>query len=214
MEVAARERTISMEKVFTAIGDFYNDGGQTVDVPSDELEVYAKVEEIIARSPMGKILPDEDMAILRSYLPAIGCDEATQDNDGSLQGKGIVSKKAEGCGVVAEAIGELGVESRWHANRKQWTGNMKVTRIGGEAKVKELSFEFDYFSIGQDAQGNFIVLYNERYDRNFIDPYHLADFNNGGQAQASRCDISKHIQWGFYMRAKCFLRTDEGSLAL
>ena len=204
-----------MEKLFTAIGNFYNDGSeQLVDVPSDELEVYAKVEEIIARSPMGKILPAEDVAILRSYLPAIGCDEADQDMDGSMQGKGVVTKKAEGCGVAVEAIGELQVESRWHANRKQWTGNMKVTRTGGDLQVKELAFEFDYLSIGQDERGNFIVLYNERYDRNFIDPYHLADFNGGGQAQASRCDISKHIQWGFYMRAKCFLRTDEGTLVL
>ena len=204
-----------MEKIFTAIGNFYNDGSeQLVDVPSDELEVYAKVEEIIARSPMGKVLPPEDVAILRSYLPVIGCDEATQDADGSMQGKGVVSKTAEGCGVAAELIGELEVESRWHANRKQWTGNMKVLRKGGELQVKELSFEFDYLSIGQDAQGNFIVLYNERYYRSFNDPYHLADFNGGGQAQASRCDISKHIQWGFYMRAKCCLRTDQGTLEL
>ena len=204
-----------MEKLFTAIGNFYNDeSAQLIDVPSDELEVYAKVEEIIARSPMGKILPPEDVAILRSYLPAIGSDEATQDVDGSLQGKGVVTKTAEGCGVAVEAVGELEVVSRWHANRKQWAGNMKVTRTGGDAKVKELDFEFDYLSIGQDTKDNFIVLYNERYTRNFIDPYHLADFNGGGQAQASRIDISKHIQWGFYMRAKCRLRTDEGTLEL
>ena len=204
-----------MEKLFTAIGNFYNDGSeQLVDVPSDELEVYAKVEEIIARSPMGAILSPEDVTILRSYLPAIGSDEATQDADGSLQGKGLVTKTAEGCGVAVKATGELEVESRWHANRKQWTGNMKVERTGGEAQVKELSFEFDYLSVGQDVQGNFIVLYNERYFRSFNDPYHLADFNGGGQAQASRCDISKHIQWGFYMRAKCRLLTDEGTLEL
>ena len=204
-----------MEKLYTAIGNFYNDGSvQPVDVPSDELEVYAKVEEIIARSPMGKILSPEDVAILCSYLPAIGCDEATQDDDGSMQGKGVVTKTAEGCGVAVKAIGELEVESRWHANRKQWTGNMKVERTGGNAQVKELDFEFDYLSIGQDTNGNFIVLYNEHYNRNFIDPYHLADFNGGGQAQASRIDISKHIQWGFYMRAKCRLRTDEGTLEL
>ena len=203
-----------MDKLYTAIGAFYDDGGEKVEVPSDELEIYAKVEEIIARNPMGKVISAEDMAVLRSYLPAIGCDEQSQDNDGSLQGKGIVTKSAEGCGVQADAAGELSVESRWHANRKQWSGVMKVTRTGGEAVVKELSFEFDYFSIGQDADGNFIVLYNERYDRTFCDPYHLKDFNGGGQAQASRFDISKHIQWGFYMRAKCSLRTDEGSLCL
>ena len=203
-----------MEKAFAAIGAFYDDGGQRVDVPADELEIYARVDDIMARNPMGSILSDEDMAVLRSYLPAIGCDEQGQDIDGSMEGKGVVTKSAEGCGVKVDASGELEVVSRWGAARKQWSGVMKVSRTGGEKVVKELSFEFDFLSIGQDEQGNFIVLYNEHYDRNFIDPYHLKDFNEGGQAQASRFNVSKHLQWGFYMRAKCYLRTDEGSLFL
>ena len=204
-----------MDKFYTAIGNFYDDGTPlTVTVPDDEKEIYAKVEEIMARNPMGKVISDEDMAILRAYLPAIGSDEADQDADGSLQGKGIVTKDAEGCGVAAHATGELEVVSRWHANRKQWSGVMKIDRTGGDATVKELTFDFHYFSVGQDVEGRFIVLYNEHYSRSFNDPYHLADFNGGGQAQASRFDISKHIQWGFYMSAKCSLRTDEGTLVL
>ena len=202
-----------MEKAYTAIGGFYNDESvQLIDVPADELEIYAAIEDIVDRYPMGSVIAPEDVAILRAYLPAIGSDEATQDADGSLEGKGLVTKKAEGCGVSVEAIGELSVESRWHANRKQWMGNVKVLRTGGDAYVKELSFEFVFLSIGIDAYGNFIVLYNERYLRSFNDPYHLSDFNGGGQAQASRFDISKHSQWGFYMRGKCRLLTDEGTL--
>ena len=170
----------------------------------------------MARNPMSSKLSDEDLAVLRAYLPAIGCDEISQDERFSLQGKGIVTKTAEGCGVAAKATGELDVSSRWelHHDRKQWSGTMKVERLGGEAQVKELTFDFYYMSIGQDVDGNFIVLYNEHYTRSFNDPYHLADFNNGGQAQAIRYDISKHIQWGFYMHVKCSLRTDEGSLVL
>ena len=204
-----------MEKLYTAIGNFYNDGSvPPVDVPSDEQEIYAKVEEIMARSPMGTVLKDEDVAILCSYLPAIGCDEATQDDSGSMQGKGEVTKKAEGCGISVDARGVLSVESRWHADRKQWTGTMFVTRTGGEAQVKELKFDFHYLSIGQDFNGKFIVLYNELYERSFNDPYHLADFNGGGTAQASRMDISKHIQWGFYMHAKCSVLTADGTLVI
>ena len=52
----------------------------------------------------------------------------------------------------------------------------------------------------------------EHYARTFNDPYHLADFNDGGTAQAVRYDISKHIQWGFYMHCTCSVRTDEGTL--
>lgn len=203
-----------MEKLFTAIGGFYNEEGtQLLSVPSDEQAIYAKVEEIMMRSPMGTVLKDEDVAILRSYLPAIGCDEASRDDSGSLQGKGEVLKKAEGCGISVDARGVLSVESRWHADRKQWTGIMYVTRTGGEAQVKELQFEFHYLSVGKDDQGRFIVLYNEIYHRSFNDPYHLADFNGGGTAQASRMDISKHAQWGFYMHVKCKVLTAEGTLA-
>ena len=204
-----------MEKLYTAIGNFFNDeDSQLIDVPSDEQEIYAKVEEIMQRCPMGTVLSDEDVAILRSYLPAIGSDEASQDDNYSLQGKGEVTKKAEGCGIAVDARGVLSVESRWHADRKQWAGTMYVTRTGGEAEVKELTFDFYYLSIGQDVDGNFIVLYNEHYQRSFNDPYHLSDFNGGGTAQASRLDISKHVQWGFYMHAKCSVLTAEGTLVI
>ena len=206
-----------MEKLYTAIGNFYNeDGIELIDVPADEQEIYAKVEEIMAKNPMSSVLSDEDVAVLRAYLPAIGSDEASQDDNYSLQGNGTVTKSAEGCGIAVDATGELDVTSRWeqHHDRKQWSGVMKVKRTGGEAKVKELTFDFYYLSIGKDAQGNFIVLYNEHYTRSFNDPYHLADFNGGGQAQASRYDISKHIQWGFFMHVQCSVRTDEGTLVI
>ena len=202
-----------MEKLYTAIGDFYNEeDAQLIDVPEDQQEIYAKVEEIMKECPVGTVLSKEQIDILRAYLPAIGCDEATRDDNYSLQGKGTVTKKAEGCGIAVEATGELDVTSRWHADRKQWTGNMQVKRVGGEAQVKELTFNFYYLSIGVSVDNKPIVLYNEHYVRSFNDPYHLADFNGGGTAQASRVDISKHVQWGFYMHATCAVRTDEGTL--
>ena len=154
------------------------------------------------------------MAVLRACLPAIGSDEQTQDDNGSLQGKSTVEIAGKGLGLEVEARGELAVESRWHAERKQWSGDMHVTRKGGDEKVKELAFDFYYFSIGKTAQDEFIVLYNEHYNRTFIDPYHLGDFNRGGTAQASRIDISKHNQWGFFMHTKCSLLTAQGTLVL
>ncbi|HAM15127.1 MAG TPA: hypothetical protein DCP91_04585 [Eggerthellaceae bacterium] len=204
-----------MEKIFTAIGDFYNEAdAQLIDVPENEEEIYAAVEEIMDNCPAGSVLTKEQVAILRAYLPAIGCDEATRDENYSLQGKGTVTKKAEGCGIAVEATGELNVESRWeqHHDRKQWAGNMNVKRVGGEAEVKELTFNFYYLSIGISVNNEPIVLFCEHYTRTFNDPYHLADFNGGGTAQASRFDISKHIQWGFYMKCTCSVRTDEGTL--
>ena len=204
-----------MEKIYTAIGDFYNEeGSQLIDVPENEEAIYAKVEEIMEACPCGSVLSSEQIQILRAYLPAIGCDEATRDDNYSLQGKGTVTKTAEGCGIKVDATGELEVKSRWeqHHDRKQWAGNMNVKRAGGEAEVKELTFEFFYFSIGISVDNKPIVLYNEHYTRTFNDPYHLADFNGGGTAQASRIDISKHIQWGFFMHISCNVRTDHGTL--
>ena len=202
-----------MEKLYMAIGDFYNEeGAELIDVPADEQEIYAKIDDIIARNPMSTVLSDEDVAILRAYLPAIGCDETSRDENGSLQGKAVVTKKAAGKGIEVEAKGALDVESRWHAARKQWTGHMYVTRTGGEAQVKELTFEFFNLSIGTNPEGQFIVLYSAHFERTFNDPYHLSDFNGGGTAQGSRYDISKHNQWGFYMHAQCKIRTDDGTL--
>ena len=204
-----------MEKIYTAIGNFYNEeGAQLIDVPANEEEIYAKVEEIMNTCPAGTVLTKEQIDILRAYLPAIGCDEISQDENYSLEGKGVVTKKAEGCGVSVEATGELEVVSRWeqHHDRKQWTGHMNVKRTGGTAEVKELTFDFYFLSIGVSVDNKPIVLYCEHYTRTFNDPYHLADFNGGGTAQAVRLDISKHIQWGFYMRSACSVRTDEGTL--
>lgn len=206
-----------MEKIYTAIGDFYNEeGSQLIDVPEDEEAIYAKVEEIMESCPAGSILTSEQIQILRAYLPAIGCDETTRDDNASLQGIGKVTKTAEGCGIKVEATGKLEVMSRWeqHHDRKQWSGNMNVKRAGGDAQVKELTFDFYYMSIGISVDNQPIVLYNEHYTRSFNDPYHLADFNGGGTAQASRIDISKHIQWGFYMHVKCSVRTDLGTLVI
>lgn len=206
-----------MEKLYTAVGNFFNDESvQLIDVPGDEQEIYAKVEEIMASKPAGSELTEEEVAILRAYLPAIGTDEASQDDNYSLQGNGTVTKKAEGAGVSVDATGILDVESRWEQehDRKQWSGTMKVQRTGGDAQVKELTFNFYYLSIGMGVSGNFVVLYNEHYSRTFNDPYHLKDFNEGGEAQASRYDISKHIQWGFYMHCTCEIRTDQGTLLI
>ncbi len=204
-----------MEKAFTAIGGFYNEEGvELVDVPDNEEEIYAKVQSIIDNNPMGSVLSDEDVKILRSYLPAIGADEATQDGNGGLQGKGVVTKKAEGCGIEVEATGRLDVTSVWeqYHDRKQWNGTMDVNRLGGSGKVLELSFDFAYYSIGKDAEGKFVVLYSANHNRVFNDPYHLADFDKGGTASVSRFDISKNIQWGFFMLATASIRTNEGTL--
>ena len=204
-----------MEKAYTAIGDFYNEEGvELIDVPENEEDIYEAISKFIDENPMGSYISDDDLKMLRAYLPAVGCDEATRDGNGGLQGKGIVTKKKSGCGVEVEATGDIAVESRWeqHHDRKQWSGVLDVQRCGGDAKVKELTFNFTYLSIGKDAEGKFRVLYSAKYERTFNDPYHLADFNNGGKASASRFDISKHIQWGFYMLVTCKLRTDEGTL--
>lgn len=206
-----------MDTRYAAIGGFYNEEGtELIAVPDDKTAVFAAVEEIMENCPASTVLTDEQVAILRAYLPAIGCDEQTQDENGSLQGKGTIEKSVEGCGIKAKVTANLEVASQWeqHHDRKQWVGNMALTREGDGLPVKELDFSFRYLSIGQNAAGEFIVLYNAAYGRDFTDPIHLNHFNEGGTAEASRIDISKHIQWGFYMHAKCEMRTNEGTLTV
>ena len=203
-----------MEKTRAAIGSFNATGGATVDLPATDKEMCDKIEEIMAACPMGTVLTNDQIAILGTYLNAIGCDNVTQDYEGSFEGSGSVATSAEGCGVSAEARCGLSVEGRWGATRKQWTGDMQVTRTGGTENVSRVAFDFYFLSIGKDSQNRLIVLYNEHYDRAFTDPYHIEDFNGGGTARASRIDISKHVQVGFYMSAKCSLLTSQGTLVL
>lgn len=202
-----------MDKFITSIGNFYNsEDAQLIDVPADESEIHAKILEIMDRCPSSTELSDDDFAVLRAYLPAIGCAEATQDDNGSLQGKEVVKGTAEGCGIEVEKTGTVEVVSRWHAERKQWSADMAVTRKGGTLKAKELTFDFYFLSIGVSSNNKPIILFNEHYTRTFNDPRHLEDFNNGGTAQGSRFDISKHNQWGYYVRCTCSILTDEGTL--
>ena len=204
-----------MEKTICAIGDFYNsEDAQLIDVPADEAQVHAAIKDIMSRCSAGTELSDEDFAVLRAYLPAIGCDERSSDENGSLQGKGVITGAAEGCGIAVEKTGTLEVVSRWHAERKQWSGDMAISRTGGALEAKELSFDFYFLSIGLSSNNKPLVLFNEHYTRVFNDPYHLKDFNSGGKALVSRFDISKHNQWGFYMCATCGIRTSEGTLVV
>ena len=116
-----------MDKFIASIGNFYNsEDAQLIDVPADEAEIHAKIIEIMDRCPSSTELSDDDFAVLRAYLPAIGCAEATQDNNGSLQGKEVVANTAEGCGIEVEKSGTVEVVSRWHAERKQWSGDMSL----------------------------------------------------------------------------------------
>lgn len=70
-----------MEKIYTAIGNFYNEDPSTlIDVPDDEQEIYATIEKIMETCPAGTELTNEQIQIIRAYLPAVGCDEATQDD--------------------------------------------------------------------------------------------------------------------------------------
>ena len=204
-----------MEKAYTAIGDFYNEEGvELIDVPADEEEMYQAISKFIDENPMGTVIAADDLKMLRTYLPAIGCDETSRDGNGSLQGKGTVTKKKSGCGLDVEATGKLQVESRWeqHHDRKEWSGLFELERLGGEELILDFTCHFTYLSIGQNDAGEFCVLYSAKYDRKFTDSVHIKDVNGDGKASVSRFDISKHIQWGFFMLATCDVRTEQGTL--
>ena len=54
-----------MDKLYAAIGNFYNDESvELIDVPADEEEIYAKVEEIMALKPRGYLLKPINMEML------------------------------------------------------------------------------------------------------------------------------------------------------
>lgn len=203
-----------MEKAYNAIGGFYNaEGTELAPVPEDMAEVVETVEDILSKYGNAAVISDEDAKILRSYLPAIGSDEAGQDGNGALIGRGVTKKTVSGCGVTVEAEADLEVSTQWeqYHDRKQWKGIMKAKKIEG-IPVRALIFNFKYVSICQNAEGKFYIFYCRDYERVFNDPRHVEDFNNGGTAEGSRIEISKGLQWGFYMSCKISVRTAEGTL--
>ena len=204
-----------MEKTVASIGNYYNEEGyQPIAAPDNQAEIDAKILDIMERNPASSVLSDDDLNILRAYLPALGCEEMSTGDNGSIQGKGTVKRTSEGAGVKVESTGTVEVESIWHADRKQWIGDMRIKRVGGEAKAKEIKFDFYFLSVGMSDDNEPIVLFNEHYDRVYTDTFHLNDFDEGGVAQTSRFDISKHVQWGFFAMVTCTILTNEGTLQI
>lgn len=202
-----------MAKLFTAIADFANEGVELVEIPENKEELYAKIESVLAEYPTGAVIAGDDLLTLRSYLAAIGSDETTVAENGTLQGKGVIEKVAEGAGVTCKATSWLEVKSAWDRDRHEWSAKMDITKIGGDARVLELTFCFEFVSFGATADGqDFEIMINDRYERVFNDTFHINDFNNGGTAIGSRYDTSKFIQWGYFVRATCAVRTTEGTL--
>ncbi|MDO4503016.1 MAG: hypothetical protein Q4D06_07505 [Coriobacteriia bacterium] len=200
-----------------AIGAYLNnEGAELIAVPEDREEIIAKVKEVMDANQPGSILSEDDLAILRAYLPAIGAAESTVNPTGGLNGKGKETVTVEGGGITVEATGTLDVTSVWEDfhDRKQWTGDMKIRKTDGTAPTMRIDFNFRFFGIGLDADGNHVVLHNKVQGRPFSDAVHTADFDAGNVAETCRIDISTFVQDGFFLAAECNIRTTAGLLTI
>lgn len=208
-----------MEKNVQAIGGMrVAEGAEVAQPPEDSVELYHKLMETLNKYNMSATLSDDDLKLLCGYLPALGADEYQDADDGTLQGNGKFEKEVEGAGLKVKATASLDCTSLWGAEhmRKQWTGIIDVTKIGGEARVLEIGFNFGFYSFGYGPAPDykFQLLYHGNYSRVYDDTNTLNRFENGETVGGSRIDISKHVQQGFFMFAKCVIRTTEGTLII
>ncbi len=192
-------------KQFAAVGTFGDDGTEnTVDVPGDIAEVLSKMDEITAKYDMGDILSDEDKAIVKAYLPAIGVDETSLSADNALVGEGTFAFDRSELGLDLHAEGEMGCKGVGEG-RIEWNARLDVKKTGGEGAVNSLKFIFQGIGFGVGPTGAMKVIYKRDFDRTFK----AAD-----AASASFFDRYTLAQWGFYYTARCEVLTDEGTIVL
>lgn len=193
------------EKNFAVVGTFADDGNpNTVTVPSSTDEIIAKLDEIAAKYQMGEVLSEEDNAIVKAYLPAIGADESSISADGALVGGGrfAFDRSELGCDVHAEGL--LSCEGVGEGRIQLWT-EMHVKKTGGDTEVLGYRFAFQGVGFGVGPTGAMKVIYKRNFAR---------EFGAAESAVASFCDRYTLAQWGFYYTAQCDLVTSKGIVTI
>lgn len=192
-------------KQFAAVGTFADDGTEnTVAVPEDIAEVLAKMDEIADKYEMGDVLSEEDNAIVKAYLPAVGVDESGLSADNAFVGSGSFAfdRSELGCDVHAE--GEMGCKGVGEG-RIEWNAHLNIKQTGGDATISSLKFNFQGIGFGVGPTGVMKVIYKRDFSRTFAPAEAMT---------ASFFDRYTLSQWGFYYTASCEILTDKGTIII
>lgn len=193
------------DKQYAAVATFaQSDEAGTIEVPGDVAEVIAALDGIVAKYDMGDAISEEDQAIVKAYLPAIGADSSELSQDNALVGEGSYAfdKSELGCDLHAE--GRMGCRGAGEG-RIEWWADMAVSKTGGEARIANFKFTFKGAGFGVGPTGVMKLIYKRDFSR---------DFNASESAAGSFFDRYTLTQWGFYYTSTCEVLTDKGTIVV
>lgn len=192
-------------KAYAAVATFaQSEDAGSVEIPSDINEVLATLDAIVDKYDMGDAISDEDQAIVKAYLPAVGVDASELSQDNALVGEGSYAfdKSELGCDLHAE--GRMGCKGAGEG-RIEWWADMAVTKTGGDTRIANFKFTFRGAGFGVGPTGVMKLIYKRGFTR---------DFNANESAAGSFFDRYTLTQWGFYYTSECEVLTDKGTIVV
>lgn len=200
-----------MGKKFTAIGNVSNSADVEKSMSPEEARDY--LAAFAESHYSGDVLSADEAGKIVVALASLGSDEMSVSEDGALQGNSVIEYTAEGAGVEVAVCSKIGVKGVLDRCRNQWSCDMGVTKMGGDATVYSLKFAFRFLGFGTSTAGETVVLFDYGYGREFKgSDQMLANFVKGKKASASQFDFSKFEHWGYFLMGTCDIVTSEGTL--
>lgn len=158
------------------------------------------------------VLTDEEYSVLSLCLDSVGSEEVSLADDGSIQGRSVISYTVEKNGIEAEISSDFAVRNVWDRTRREWACTMGLRKLRGDARATKMDFEFMFASFGFSDAGEPIVLFDFSYERSVDAPSQLQGFNKGGQLKVSEYDITSNVQWGYLIVANCRMFFEDGTV--
>lgn len=204
-----------MAKSFCAIAAACGADNAGTDGAVGALEV---LKEIAIKYNVGAVLSDEDSTLVSESLPKIGCKNTSTAAGGAFQGNDSFTFDAEGAGVTLRVASKLSCDCAADADRNPmvWTVDTTLEKIGGNAYIGKLIFNYTFIGFGNDSKtGKPKVMFNYSHKRIFTgESLEVNLLGEGKPASTSHMNFSNVLQWGFCMIATCTVKTSQGSFEI
>ena len=193
------------DKHYAAVATFaQSDDAGNIEVPGDIAEVIAALDAIVAKYDMGDVIAEEDQAIIKAYLPAVGVDSSELSPDNALVGAGTYAFDMSELDCDLHVEGNMGCSGAGEG-RIEWWADMAVKKTGGDASIANFKFTFQGAGFGVGPTGVMKLIYKRDFTR---------DFNASEAAAGSFYDRYTLTQWGFYYTSQCEVLTDKGTVVV
>ena len=194
-----------MANSIAAVGIFADDASiPSVDVPQDLNEVVDTLNKIVDKYETGDVISDEDKAIVKSYLQAIGVDETSLSSYDALIGTGKFEFDRSELGLDVHVNGYCGCEDSGEG-RIVYMDEMNITKTGGDTEIRAFDFTMRGASFGMGPSGQMKLIYKREFKR---------DFAGGDSAGMSFFDRYTLTTWGFFFSCTCKLTTSKGDIII